>query len=90
MICPSIIPATVDAIPNASNQEEARLLAKAAYDLLDDEGKALIKNADLLNEPVEEEKGCKGSIAAPITSVLLLGAVIILSRRKRGDYNEEN
>ncbi len=80
----------IDAIPNAENQEEARLIAKAAYDLLDEEGKALIQNADLLNQPEPAKKGCKGSIYAPMASIVLLGGVIILSRRRRGDYNEEN
>ena len=81
----------IDAIPNAENKEEAILVAKAAYDLLDADAKALIKNADLLDQTVEQPKGgCKGSIYAPVVSVVLLGGVIILSRRRRGDYNEEN
>jgi hypothetical protein len=80
----------VDAIATAENQAEARLIAKAAYDLLSEDEKALITNTDLLKEPEVEKKGCKGSIYAPFASVVLLGGVIILSRRRRGDYNEEN
>ena len=81
----------IDAIPNAENKEEAILLAKAAYDLLDADAKAMIKNVELLDTQVEPvEKGCRGSIYAPAASIVLLAGVIILSRRKRGDYNEEN
>ena len=80
----------IDAISTAENQEEARLIANAAYDLLSDDEKALIVNTDLLKQPEPEKKGCKGSIYAPLASIVLLGGVIILSRRKRGDYNEEN
>ena len=88
----------VDAIPTAENKAEAIFVAKAAYDLLDDESKQSVLNIENFNikvDPVvdpeiENEKGCNGSIYAPVTSVLLLGCVIILSRRKRGDYNEEN
>jgi hypothetical protein len=79
----------VNAIETAENQEEARLIAKAAYDLLDDELKAQITKVELLQEPAKK-KGCKGSILASTSSILLLGSIIILSRRKRGDYNEEN
>ena len=79
----------IDAIETAENQEEARLIAKAAYDLLDEDAKALVTNIELLQEPVKK-KGCNGSILASTTSIILLGGIIILSRRKRGDYNEEN
>lgn len=79
----------VNAIETAENKEEARLIAKAAYDLLDADCKALITNTELLEAP-QTEKGCNGSIAATSASVLLLGCIIILSRRRRGDYNEEN
>ena len=74
----------IDEINTATNKEEARLIAKAAYDLLDDEGKELIKNKELLNEP-EPKKGCGGSVYGSITSIVLLGIVMILSRRKRGE-----
>lgn len=101
----------VDDIATSANPKEARLIAKAAYDLLSDADKALIKNTDLLKEPEEtpnvtpnpkpepqpeptpvepEEKGCGGNIYAPFTLVLLLGFVIVLSRKRRGEYNEEN
>ena len=79
----------IDSINTASDKEEARLIAKAAYELLDEEAKALVKNTDLLKEP-EAKKGCGGSIAASILSVICLGIVMILSRKRRGDYNEEN
>ena len=79
----------IDAIKTAENQKEAVLIAKAAYDLLDDEAKSLITNTELLNTVVETE-GCNGSIAASITSILFLGSIILVSRRRRGDYNEEN
>lgn len=79
----------VDNIQNAENKEEARLLAKSAYDLLDDTSKALIKNAEILDQPIEE-KGCNGSIYASLTSIILLGCMVVLIRRKRGVYDEEN
>ena len=97
----------VDNIPTSAKKEEARLLAKAAYDLLDAESKAKIKNADLLDTPFVDEtdneantetpekpednagkNGCKGNVYAPYTAIVLLGATIILSRRKRGECNE--
>ena len=79
----------VDAIATAEDKEEAVMLAKAAYDLLDEEAKALITNTELLQQ-IAKEKGCKGSICAPLASIVLLGCVIMVSRRRRGDYNEEN
>ena len=79
----------IDKINTAEDKEEARLIAKAAYDLLDDEAKALIKNVELLEEP-QVEKGCKGSLTTSIIAVFLLGIVMIISRKRRGDYNEEN
>ena len=79
----------VDNIQNAENKEEARLLAKSAYDLLDDASKALIKNAEILDQPIEE-KGCNGSIHASLVSIILLGCMVVLIRRKRGVYDEEN
>ena len=79
----------VDNIQNAENKEEARLLAKSAYDLLDDASKALIKNAEILDQPIEE-KGGTGSIHASLVSIILLGCMVVLIRRKRGVYDEEN
>ena len=34
------------------------------------------------------KNGCKGNVYAPYTAIVLLGATIILSRRKRGECNE--
>ena len=59
------------------------------YDLLDDEAKALVKNVELL-EQVESNEGCNGSVSLSLLSIMILGIVMILSRRRRGDYNEEN
>ena len=74
----------IDAIPNAENKEEAILIAKAAYDLLDADAKALITNADLLNQTTEKpKKGCKGSLVASVFGlVALLGACLTFKRKK--------
>ena len=81
----------VDAIASASNKEEARLIAKMAYDLLSEESKALIANADILNQSFvteETSNGCEGSITLSIFSVLLLGSAVVLFRKRRGEDNE--
>lgn len=78
----------IDAIETAENKEVAIMKAKAAYDLLDEEAKALIKNADVLNQEAPKKKGCKGSIIGSMTAVLMLGCAIVLNRRRRGDCDE--
>lgn len=78
----------IDAVSTAENKEEALLKAKAAYELLDDEAKALIKNADVLNQEVPKKKGCKGSLVGSMTAVLMLGCAILVNRRRRGDCDE--
>ena len=47
------------------------------------------KNAEILDQPIEE-KGCNGSIHASLVSIILLGCMVVLIRRKRGVYDEEN
>ena len=62
-----------------------------AYNLLSEDSKKLIENADILKQSfVVEEEGCNGSILPSLFAVLTLGFGILAIRRRRGDYNEEN
>lgn len=84
----------IDNIENAKNKEEARLIAKMAYDLLNEESKASIKNAEILNqsfaqEPIEgDDKGCGGAIMGSLTAVVILSVSVGVIRRKRGEFDE--
>lgn len=77
----------IDSIDKSSNKEEARLIALMAYELLSDDAKALITNADILYQ-VDQNNGCGGSVIASSISILLLGTFIVLIRRKRGECYE--
>lgn len=80
----------IDKIEIASNKEEARLIALMAYELLNEDSKALITGADILNQSFVQEDGCSGSVYPSIFGIILLGACVIIIRRKRGVNNEEN
>lgn len=83
----------IDAIETSSNKEEARVIAKMAYDLLSEESKALINNADILSQSFVEEvetDGCSGSVTLSILSVVLLGSAIVIFRKRRGEDYEKN
>ena len=80
----------IDKIEIASNKEEARLIALMAYELLNEDSKALITGADILHQSFVQEDGCSGSVYPSIFGIILLGACVIIIRRKRGVNNEEN
>ena len=74
----------INAIESASNKEEARLIAKMAYDCLSEESKALITNAEILNTSfATEDDGCNGSVGGTVLSLLILGSCVFVIRRKK-------
>lgn len=83
----------IDNIEKAQNKEEARKTAEIAYNLLSEESKKLINNADILKQDFGqevEEEGCNGSVVPSLIGLLTLGLAMLFIRRKRGGRNEEN
>ena len=83
----------IDSIESAEDKEKARLLAKMAYEALDEDLQSLITNTEILNQsfvPAEtpEEEGCGGAIVASISSISMLALCVICIKRKRGEINE--
>ena len=90
----------IDSIDSAVNKEKARIIAKMAYEALGDDLKAMIKNADILNQSFaheqapqnpapgsteEDDKGCAGAVVSSISAILGLGLCLIVIKRKRGE-----
>ena len=68
----------------------ATLSKLVKHGLLNEDSKALITGADILNQSFVQEDGCSGSVYPSIFGIILLGACVIIIRRKRGVNNEEN
>ncbi len=72
----------IDSIKTAENAEEARNIAKQAYELLSDEAKAGITGAEQLEK---SEKGCgsNAGVQSGVAVLLLIAAALVILRTRR-------